>query len=84
MSQLDCPDHHVLRLPIDVVEETAFDPEDEHLSIIGTSGQKVTKMGGLEGLNLTHLCLRSHLIEEMVRARAARSRFRLVFNFVHV
>ena len=59
-------DHeHPLRLPIDVVTEDAFDPADDHLQIIGTSGHKVTKIGGLEDLKLRVCCLRSHLIERM-------------------
>ena len=61
----DCEeeDEHAIRLPIDVVPEDAFDPDDDHLAIIGTSGKKVTKIGGLEGLKLRIICLRSHLIE---------------------
>eukprot|EP00518_Triparma_eleuthera_P022598 CAMPEP_0197565836 /NCGR_PEP_ID=MMETSP1320-20131121/32842_1 /TAXON_ID=91990 /ORGANISM="Bolidomonas sp., Strain RCC2347" /LENGTH=428 /DNA_ID=CAMNT_0043127857 /DNA_START=74 /DNA_END=1356 /DNA_ORIENTATION=+ len=58
-------DCHPLRLPIDVVDQDAFDPEDDHLAIIGTSGHKVTKIGGLEDLKLRVVCLRSHLIEAM-------------------
>ncbi|GMI01012.1 hypothetical protein TrST_g5462 [Triparma strigata] len=63
----DCEeeDEHAIRLPIDVVPEDAFDPDDDHLAIIGTSGKKVTKIGGLEGLKLRIICLRSHLIEKM-------------------
>jgi hypothetical protein len=61
----DCEedDEHAIRLPIDVVPEDKFDPDDDHLAIIGTSGKKVTKIGGLEGLKLRIICLRSHLIE---------------------
>ena len=39
--------------------------QDDHLAIIGTSGHKVTKIGGLEDLKLRVVCLRSHLIEAM-------------------
>lgn len=59
-----CPED-IIRLPIDVVDEDAFDPTDDNISIIGTSGHKITKMGGLTGLKLSKLCLRSHLIHEM-------------------
>jgi Leucine-rich repeat (LRR) protein len=52
-------------LPIEVVDEDVFDPNDDDISIIGTSGHKITKIGGLDGLKLAKLCLRSHLIHEM-------------------
>ncbi|GMH79428.1 hypothetical protein TrLO_g3606 [Triparma laevis f. longispina] len=63
----ECEDEKdAVRLPIDVVEEDAFDPTDDHLAIIGTSGKKVTKIGGLGApLKFKIICLRSHLIEKM-------------------
>lgn len=46
--------------------QDAFDPTDDHLAIIGTSGKKVTKIGGLGApLKFKIICLRSHLIEKM-------------------
>jgi len=64
MGQDECPEDQI-RYPIDVVEEDEFDPSDDHISIIGTSGRKITKMGGFGGLKLKKLCLRSHLIHSM-------------------
>lgn len=59
----------VVRLPKDVVDEelySIFDAAEEELTLIGTSGHKVTKIGGIEHMsNLTSLILRSHLISVM-------------------
>ena len=57
-----------IRLPSDVMTISNA-PEETELCIVGTAGQKITKMG--EDLytycspNLTHLILRSHLITKM-------------------
>lgn len=57
-----------IRFPSDVVE-ISKEPEETELCIVGTHGQKITKMG--EALynqcspNLTHLILRSHVIKKM-------------------
>ena len=71
-----------VRYPWDVVEDDrrgeesgnnahlAFPPPDGELVIVGTAGQKITRMGGDElvtkcGSGLTRLVLRSHLLRKM-------------------
>lgn len=54
---------HRIVIPADVVD---IKPDDERIYIIGTRGEKVTKIMGLEGmLNLKELILRSCLIGNM-------------------
>ena len=58
-----------IRTPRDVAGEEydeCFQEDSEELTLIGTSGYKVTKIGGLENLTkLKTLILRSHLIDKM-------------------
>ena len=70
-----------VRYPWDVVEDhdgeesgnnahLVFPPPDGELVIVGTAGQKITRMGGEElvakcGSDLTRLVLRSHLLRKM-------------------
>ena len=58
-----------IRLPMDVVEEEAhamFGEGQEDLVLVGTSGGKINKIGGLGHMkSLTNLILRSHLITTM-------------------
>jgi hypothetical protein len=58
-----CEDE-VDRAPQDVVDYE-LDPADDHLSIVGTAGKKVTRIAGLEKMRLRVLVLRSHLIQSM-------------------
>lgn len=57
-----------IRLPSDV-SEISNDPEETELCIVGTAGQKITKMGGdlasICSPNLTKLILRSHIISKI-------------------
>ena len=59
-----------IRYPWDVMElPLPPDQSETHLTIVGTAGQKITRMGGnlceYVSQNLTHLVLRSHLIRTM-------------------
>lgn len=61
-----------VRYPWDVVEDghLAFPPPGGELVVVGTAGQKITRMGGRElvarcGAGLTRLVLRSHLLRRM-------------------
>ena len=67
-----------VRYPWDVVEEDgggnnahlAFPPPGGELIVVGTAGQKITRMGGQQlvarcGADLTRLVLRSHLLRRM-------------------
>mmetsp|Transcript_20308 Transcript_20308/g.29903 ORF Transcript_20308/g.29903 Transcript_20308/m.29903 type:complete len:420 (+) Transcript_20308:127-1386(+) len=58
----------VIRYPSDVLE-FSNSPEETELTIVGTAGHKITKMGtdlaSRCSPNLTHLVLRSHLIHKM-------------------
>eukprot|EP00584_Thalassiosira_punctigera_P007887 CAMPEP_0172535046 /NCGR_PEP_ID=MMETSP1067-20121228/7215_1 /TAXON_ID=265564 ORGANISM="Thalassiosira punctigera, Strain Tpunct2005C2" /NCGR_SAMPLE_ID=MMETSP1067 /ASSEMBLY_ACC=CAM_ASM_000444 /LENGTH=706 /DNA_ID=CAMNT_0013319939 /DNA_START=120 /DNA_END=2240 /DNA_ORIENTATION=- len=55
-----------IRYPWDVFE---IDPADDRLEVVGTHGQKITRMGGdlasRVSPDLTHLVLRSHLVRTM-------------------
>lgn len=73
-TQLSCPDGatpspaDVIRYPWDVMELPASDNAMDCLEIVGTSGQKVTRMGSELSArypNLKSLVLRSHLIRTM-------------------
>ena len=59
----------IIRYPWDVMElPSPPDPSETALTIVGTAGQKITRMGSLASKvspNLTHLVLRSHLIRTM-------------------
>mmetsp|Transcript_2044 Transcript_2044/g.4432 ORF Transcript_2044/g.4432 Transcript_2044/m.4432 type:complete len:489 (+) Transcript_2044:112-1578(+) len=56
----------IVRYPWDVIE---IDPNETDLTVVGTAGQKITRMGSdlktRVSPNLTHLVLRSHLIRTM-------------------
>ncbi len=58
----------IIRYPWEVMEISS-DPEETHITIVGTAGQKITRMGfnlkDYVSPNLTHLVFRSHLIKEM-------------------
>lgn len=59
-----------IRYPWDVIDfPLPPDPTETHLTIVGTAGQKITRMGSnlheYVSANLTHLVLRSHLIRTM-------------------
>jgi protein phosphatase 1 regulatory subunit 7 len=59
-----------IRYPWDVMElPLPPDQSETHLTIVGTAGQKITRMGDnlceYVSQNLTHLVLRSHLIRTM-------------------
>ncbi|KAL7448980.1 hypothetical protein ACHAXS_000180, partial [Conticribra weissflogii] len=58
----------IIRYPWEVMEISS-DPEETHITIVGTAGQKITRMGSnlkdYVSPNLTHLVFRSHLIKEM-------------------
>jgi hypothetical protein len=60
------PTNSVIRYPWDVAE---IDIDDTYLTLVGTAGQKITRMGSNlhehVSPNLTHLVLRSHLIRTM-------------------
>jgi Leucine-rich repeat (LRR) protein len=73
-TQLACPDAanpspvDTIRYPWDVMDLPASCTEMDCLEIVGTSGQKVTRMGGdlsERYPNLESLVLRSHLIRTM-------------------
>jgi hypothetical protein len=73
-TQLACPDAanpspaDTIRYPWDVMDLPASCTEMDSLEIVGTSGQKVTRMGGdisTRYPNLESLVLRSHLIRTM-------------------
>ncbi len=61
----------VIRYPWDVAD---IDITDTNLTLVGTAGQKITRMGSdlheHVSPNLTHLVLRSHLIRTMEGIRA--------------
>jgi len=56
----------IVRYPWDVIE---IDPLETDLTVVGTAGQKITRMGAdlrdRVSKNLTHLVLRSHLVRTM-------------------
>lgn len=57
---------NIVRYPWDVID---IDPNDTELTIVGTAGQKITRMGRelhtKISPNITNLCFRSHLIRTM-------------------
>ena len=69
-EQEDIAPADAIRYPWDVMEfPLPPDQSETHLTIVGTAGQKITRMGSnldeYVSDNLTHLVLRSHLIRTM-------------------
>lgn len=68
----ECNDNNsssIIRYPWDVADTIDITTTDTNLTLVGTAGQKITRMGSTlhehVSPNLTHLILRSHLIRTM-------------------